>query len=83
MDPDYQERKTNMTANNIVAQIWQRARADAVFRRRLLAAPEETLSAEGFNLDDENVESFVGKLKGADVDALNRAFDSDDPGPTC
>lgn len=66
-----------------VMTVWNRAKADPVFRMRLLADPEETLKGEGFDENDEDFKGFVNNLKTVDLKALEAGLRSGEKNPTC
>ena len=63
--------------DDVMMQLVDRAMSDEDFRRRAQEDPEETLRAEGFELEDDEIEavkSFQSETMGMSDEELNRAI---------
>ena len=63
--------------DDVMMQLVDKAMSDEDFRRRAQEDPEEALRAEGFELEDDELEavkSFQSETAGMSEDELNRAL---------
>lgn len=66
-------------SRRIMAIVWEHAKRDAVFRKKLLADPEETLKSEGL----DEIDNFIIRLKTVDEAALEAGLQSGETNATC
>ena len=66
-----------MMRDDVMMKLVDKAMSDEDFRRRAQADPEEALRAEGFELEDDELEAvraFQSETAGMSDDELNRAI---------